>query len=204
MSLEELDNLLSNLRGTSEIIHFEEGLPIVFLIDEHHDNENNCIYSNIENALILIEQANVQIIGVESHSGGLKWDQYDQEYLEDEYYQNELVNTCPTFYNSMSNSEIFVHGIECWDILSKIECEISIQDNPYFGIEVTEHPLNIDRSKHFIKTLFELKEKNKINGNLILNCGSNHNTQIKEFVVNDEIFEITGYKASYVRLNTIG
>ena len=94
-------------------------------------------------------------------------------------------------------------GVECRDMLDKIQCDLSISDNIHYGNPVSLHPLNKDRSKHFIKTLFEHWNSKGSTGNLILNCGLNHNNHIVEFIEDDHIENITGVKANYIRLNTI-
>lgn len=190
-----------NIIGNYRILHFEKDAPIVFLIDEMHHNQN-CINNNINNALELIQNANITLIGVESHSGGLKWDQYDQVYLEDELYKMEVVNTCPDFANGLLiNHEEKIIGVECSDMLDKIYCNQIVMDNPHYGKPIPEHPLNKERSIHFIKTLFEKRNELGLQGNLILNCGSNHNLDIEELIINHKIDDIVDIKASYVRLN---
>lgn len=189
--------------GNYSILHFEKDTPIVFLIDEMHHNQE-CINNNIINAIELIENANVKLIGVESHSGGAQWDQYDQIYIEGEYYEKEIVNTCPDFANGLTHhKKAKIVGVECRDMLDKIQCELTVKDNPNYGKSVPEHPLNKERSKHFIKTLFEKRNELGGHGNLILNCGSNHNSDIENLIINGEIEKIVGFKASYIRLNTI-
>ena len=197
-----------NLFGSIEILHIETNSPIVFLIDETHDNDISTDY-NVKNAVELITKANVDIIGVESHRGGRVWDQYYGKYLSTFEIRSvkqykAAVNTYPYFALHIPvNYQDFVFGVECEGMLSKIHCNLAVDDNPYFGKPVVNHPLNIERSKHFIRTLFEIRERVNRKGNLILNCGSNHNTHIKEWVDLGEIEIITECKASYIRLNTI-
>jgi hypothetical protein len=192
-----------NLLGSLEILNEEPNSHIVFLIDEEHHNIN-CIENNVKNAIELIKNADVKIIGVESHSGGKQWDEYDQVYIDDEHYDYRIVNTCPDFANELSKTyNEYIYGVECEGMLNKIQCNLSVDDNQYFGIPIAEHPLNKERSKHFVQTLFEKRKQLNLKGNLILNCGTNHNTHIAEWIINGEIEQIVGYKSTYIRLNTI-
>lgn len=196
------------LIGSIEILHIETNSPIVFLIDETHDNLNS-INDNVQNAIELIKKAKVDIVGVESHRGGKQWGDYDEVYRPTVEIRNvkqfkKSVNTCPNFAIQIPGIyQDFVFGVEHEGMFNKIHCNLSVDDNPYFGKPVVNHPLNIERSKHFIRTLFEIRERVNGKGNLILNCGSNHNTHIKELIKKSEIEDITLYKASYIRLNTI-
>lgn len=194
------------LLGTLEILRTEL-FPTVFLIDEEHHNKE-CIENNIKNANELIAKANVEIIGVESHSGGKQWDEYKGVYSSDEQYDesinNIFVNDCPDFADELSkNYKDRIYGVECIGMLNRIQCDLTVNDNEYFGKPIAEHPLNKERSKHFILTLFKIRNCLNLKGNLALNCGGNHNSHIKEWIENGTIDEITNCKANYIRLNAI-
>jgi hypothetical protein len=190
-----------NLGGDLRILRAEKGLPIVFLFDEEHENLNGCIDENIKNAIALISKANVEIIGVESHSGGKQWDQYYQEYMDDEEFDKSIdniqVNNSPDFRNGLvKDYEDYLKGVECKGMLDKMECNSKIS--------ITENPLNIERSRHFIQTLFVKRKVLNLKGNLILNCGRDHNTHIADWIANGEIDNIAGFRANYIRIDTIG
>ncbi|WP_396194988.1 hypothetical protein [Flavobacterium sp.] len=196
-----------NLIGSVEILSLTPNTPIVFLIDEHHKNLNGCIDTNIENTKELIEKANVVLVGVESLAGGIEWNKENERYVEDDsdvklynFYKSTWTNGCTTFADSISiNHNNKVIGVESMGMMDKII------ENIYNGLftDVTEDPINLERSKHYIKTLFENRIELNLQGNLILNCGSNHNSHIEEWINNGEIEEIAGIKASYIRLNAI-
>lgn len=211
MNEAEINEILTDLIGTSKVLRFHEGCPIVFLIDENHDNLNNCIQSNIQNAILLIDNAKVVLIGVESQAGGKAWDYKQQrygDYLEWNFDRDNFIkpykSRCTTFANSCAKHEgANIIGVECWGMTHKIQADIFEEDSEYYGIDAAEHPLNFERSKHFIQTLFEEYNAQNLNGNLILNCGSNHNKHIEEMINQNEIDSITGMPATYIRINTI-
>ena len=184
--------------------------PIVFLFDEHHGNKNDCIIKNIENAKSLINNVNIALIGVESLAGGTEWDEETGDYVTDDlnekYYKEVIINgwknNCTTFCDALSiNNSHLIIGVESVGMMNKIEVDI-YNDNPAdISNAITNHPLSKLRSKHFIKTLLEHYSSKQLTGNLILNCGSNHNEHIEEWIKGGEIDEIVGVKATYVRIN---
>jgi hypothetical protein len=200
MNEAQLNEVLANLEGTSEILHFEEEVPIVFLFDEEHHNME-CKRANIRNALSLINEANILLIGLESRLGGRNWSEKNEEY-DDERYN--------LFYNCefkefeealMINHPEKLTGVESIGMRTKIldlwgKGEIDQHTMP-------DHYVNMLRSKHFIRTLFEEYRSNHYEGNLLLNCGQDHNTHIANWIVESKIDKITGQRASYVSINTI-
>lgn len=187
-----------NLCGSIKILTDE--IPTVFLIDEEHHNEKGT-ENNIANAIELITKANVQIIGIESQYGGTYWIEFDEKYSDDDIFDKgkdvSLTNDYTVFADSLRNNyDKYIYGVESFEIASKLECSKIEGD-------IKDHPLNIKRSEHMIRTLFEHRTRNKIEGNLILNCGCNHNTHIQEWFKSGEIDNITKVKANYVRINAI-
>ena len=189
-----------DITGTITVLSEEPNLPFVFLFDEKHKDEI-CLKNNLLNAVQLLENTNVNIIGVESHSGGKQWDQYYKVYLDDEDFDerddNVITNEWPNFAIELrENYANCIYGVECKGMFEKMYCNLVVNDN-----EILDHPLNKERSKHFIKTLFELRRLYEKSGNLILNCGRDHNTHIVEMIRDNSITEITGYQANYIRFN---
>ncbi|HET6225103.1 MAG TPA: hypothetical protein VFF27_02420 [Bacteroidia bacterium] len=193
-----------NLNGDLQTLRNEAGLPIVFLIDESHDNLNSCINKNIENAIELIKNADVRIIGVESRYGGKLWNEGDEEYEEENDNANDYKGGCTTFEDGLKEEyENYLFGVESFGIMSKIACSFG-KGNGLDSIDkISDHHLNKLRSKHFIKTLFEHHQANEVKGNLLLNCGRDHNTHIEEWIKSGEIDEIANHRANYIRINTI-
>ncbi|MEJ8841513.1 hypothetical protein WG954_03905 [Lacibacter sp. H375] len=202
----ELDDLgiqhTLNIVGHLDILQVIEGPPIVFLIDEKHHDQS--IKINVLNARELIKFASVEVIGVESHEGGFEWDESDETYYEefnDGNINNQQTNTCPEFANSLKELLITnIYGVECRGMLNKIECDLFDQ-SLFDANSIVNHPLQLGRSKHFIQTLFGHKIRNNKKGNLLLNCGSNHNSHIEQWIKSGEINAITNHPASYIRLN---
>ncbi|WP_289028505.1 hypothetical protein [uncultured Algoriphagus sp.] len=201
----------TKLHGKLTIINKNGNGPVVFLFDEHHGNLNDCITRNIENARTLISNCNIELIGVESLAGGIEWDKETEDYVEDD--SNERVykeftikgwkNGCTTFSDSLyqDNSGLII-GVESVGMMDKTELDI-INSNPEDQNEaIKNHPLTKLRSKHFIQTLLNHYISNNLKGNIILNCGKNHNSHIQEWIETGEINQIVGINAIYVRLNT--
>jgi hypothetical protein len=189
------------LNGRLCILRNDKGLPTVFLFDEEHGNKNDCIDKNIANAKILIINANVSIIGVESLLGGKKWDLEKEDYCKEDYdlfekrFAANWKNKCPRFADELSvNYKTFIYGVENLEMMEKISDEFQ---------EGIRHPLHMARSKYFIRRLFEHYNENKLTGNLILNCGSNHNSDIIGWINNGQIDKVAGFKANYVQINSI-
>lgn len=199
------------LHGDLHILREENGLPLVFLIDENHDNLNSSIDKNIINVIRLIEEANVRLVGVESYAGGKEWDEeignYVQDNFNERYYTEVLIkdykNNCLKFAEAIGeNHGNLVVGVESIGMMNKTEIDVITKNPTDIGKFIQDHELTKERSKHFIQTLFQEYYIRGINGNLVLNCGSNHNTHIQEWIESGEIDEITNHKANYVRINT--
>ncbi len=198
------------LQGSLRILLEEKGFPIVFLIDENHDNLNNCIDKNVKNAIALIAKAKVDIVGVECFAGGKSWDSEKMEY-SDNYFNKKLDDRYAESYKS-SNIKFsdglklkfnnYIFGVESFGMVHRMGEDFAI-GGKYYGTDVSAHPLNNERSKHFIRTLFEHHHDNNLKGNLILNCGIHHNRDIENWIEKKEIEKIANQKASYIRLNTI-
>lgn len=199
------------LYGSVSMLKKIGNAPIVFLFDENHNNLNDCIEKNIENAKILISNANIVLVGVESLAGGKEWDEETCHYVTDnsneKYYREVIMNgwtsNCTTFCDEISKSNPqLVFGVESIGMMNKIETDIYTQQPVCQSTAIKSHPLTKERSKHFILTLFNIYVSTKLKGNIILNCGSDHNTHIEEWIINDEIDNIVGIRANYVRINT--
>lgn len=173
-------------------------VPIVFLIDETHEAE--CIAQNTAIADVLVEQCNVSLIGVESRTGGFKWDDiYHHDYTSDFDCGEDStpINDWPGFAEHMSRSRVKVVGVECQGLSNELECDL--MDNPP-PPPIKDRKFNVLRSEHFIRTLFQLRRHYNLTGNLILNVGGNHNSHIASWITNQTIDTKAGQGAAYVRL----
>jgi hypothetical protein len=214
MNQEQLIKILQELKGRFNILSFQEGLPIVFLFDEKHKNLISTEF-NISNAIELIQKANVQLIGVESLAGGKEWDDESENYVQNDdnikWYNkclSEYKNDFTVFADELStNYNEMIYGVESIGMIDKTELDV-IEEYKNLNIEETRkyiktHKLTFERSKHFIKTLIELYISKKLKGNLILNCGLDHNTHIEQWIKKNMIYKIINGDYSFVRLNTI-
>jgi hypothetical protein len=198
----ELFGSLTNLNGS-------DNAPIVFLFDEHHGNENDCIIKNIENAKTLINNANIVLIGVESLAGGVEWSEETGNYVQDDYNEKWYAEGLKKYRNDhtefldelIKEYSSLIAGVESIGMMNKIEVDF-YNANLSGKVEVAHH-LHLERSRHFIKTLFDTYRIRQLSGNLILNCGSNHNRHIEEWVKSGEIDEIVDIRATYVRINNL-
>lgn len=205
--MEELIELLDSLHGNYEfLLPFNNLIPTVFLIDEDHSNINNSIQLNIENAISLINNSNVILIGVESLAGGMSWNkttgEFDVDSLDDKEYlkhRNNYRNDCVIFMEGLLEFEDLLTGVENIDIFDTIHVDVSFGRFP----DVESHPLNIKRSKHFIQTLIVEYINRNQGGNMILNCGRDHNNHFANWIHNQEINQIVGEDLNYVRISTL-
>ena len=196
------------LYSLATVLRNEENLPTVFLLDENHDNINNCIDKNVDNAMELIAKANVRIVGVESLAGGKEWDRETQKYAENNYNEKWYEESVKLYKNSCTHfaNEVkalypgYVVGVESIGMMNRVADDYS---NNLHRKETGRHALMATRSAHFIKTLFEQYSSKSDSYNLILNCGSEHNTDIENWINSGEIDEIAGTKANYIRINSI-
>lgn len=177
--------------------------PTVFLIDEHH-NHNFSTDNNIEIARDLISNNSLRLIGVESHYGGYKYDngtrRYENEYCEAEVCTHTIANTYTRFIDELSNENVIRIGVESEGLSDQIVFDAI--ENPIYRSQPYLHVNSIFRSIHFIITLFEEYKRRNIAGNLMLNCGSNHNNHIQMFIEQHIIDGITLTPASYYRIRS--
>ena len=188
---------LMELCGSMKVLLSEPDAPIVFLIDERHKHVESTD-ENIANARVLVRDADVTLIGVESHEGGCKWDDLAGDYSKWDYHNGEdaqAINDWPNFADAMRRSAWKVVGVECSYLFDQQQ-----GDFLFSNTQIQENRLNPDRSKHFIRTLLDLRSRNNLMGNLILNAGSEHQNHIEEWINDGTIESIAGQKASYVRL----
>ena len=178
--------------------------PTVYLIDEHH-HHNGSIDDNIRIANHLIANNNVRLIGLESHYGGYEYDngthRYDYNCYRDPLATvDNIANNCLRFEEGLVGNNFILVGVENEGLSTEMEIEVAT--NPLYGGHPQLHVNNIYRSIHFIKTLFEEYRRRNVDGNIILNCGSNHNNHIQMFIEQRIIDGITGTPANYIRIRS--
>ncbi len=194
LGIEQPIRILGNLLKLSS----ERATPVVFLVDETHAVD--CIRQNIENSKELMEYCGIAFAGVESHTGGFKWDDCYQHTYTGEFDSGENltpVNSYPQFAEGLRRLGLPVFGVECQGLSNELECDLI--DNPSGG-PIASRQLNLARSEHFIRTLFQMRDKHGLDGNMILNVGGNHNTHICNWIQDGSIEARVGHRAAYVRL----
>lgn len=191
------------LTGSFQVLRYDKDAPIIFLIDEYHceqeviDERSKAIDENILIALNLVRYGGVTFAGVESHTGGQIWSDLSEKYTDeyDDGTKQDPYNNCPKFADGLRAEGVLVFGVECEKMADSLygDCSASKEN-------IKAHKLNKERSKHFIRTLSELRTRNKLNGNAILNAGSEHNSHIRKWVESGEIDKIVDMRYSYIRL----
>lgn len=176
------------------------GVPVVFLIDENHGS-GDCIKQNLAIARELIEKATVKLIGVESHAGGEEWDVHEERYNGkfDMGEDTNAISDCPKFADEMRSSAAKVLGVESRSMSEEQQGDFCVGGS-WYGKQEKHHPLNEKRSEHFLRTLFELRRRHDLTGNLILNAGGDHNSHIESWIKDGTVETKARHKAAYVRL----
>lgn len=178
--------------------------PTVFLIDElHHDRS---IIDNIKIASSLIDKYDVKIIGVEGYSSlGCSFNKSNKDFsfagdFDSDLTKCECINDCAYFAQTMKRKNIKIVGVDSKELCTEMENDAEKGTWPKeFN---SHHPNNYYRSRFFLKVLFYEYNKLGGNGNMILNCGSDHNSHIFYSIYNNDIDSIINFRASYIRLRS--
>jgi len=186
------------VEGEITILRVVDGVPVVFLIDEHHETPA-CIDQNILNALIIIPRAGIDLVGVEGFEGGFRYDDFQGDYTQD-YIDGDLdpakqIGTHPEFANAIKEDGRKVVGVDCRGLDSEIVSQIATGE--YAG-EVKDHPNQKRRSEHMIKTLFRERARLMCPGAMILNAGRHHIDDLKVWIDDNTIDGRTGTSAAYI------
>ncbi len=161
------------------IIKHEEEKPYIFLLDEYHKN-GLVIADNIEIAKTLIHEQGVYLIGVEDYSS--KNDPYTGNVSHAMDYNSALLPdaNCITddetpFADALLKCGIPVVGVDSSGC--KDDIILSFNGKPFNS----DYPANLCRSKNFVLSLFVERAERRLNCNVLINCGSDHNAHIFEF-----------------------
>ena len=185
--------------------------PVLLLFDEYHSSIEG-IDQSIETFLEINSKIGIQIVGVEGYDGGIIWDTETGNYKVKDRFDINIVdsngilndtNACgnqPRFAKGIKD-EILTLGIDSKGMCNKIEtdCFDNNRDDQDY---IRNHPLQRERSKHFILTLLKFWEQNTRKGYKIaaLNCGRNHTTHIIQMHAKKEIANISFQKLSIIRI----
>jgi hypothetical protein len=188
------------LTGTVTVLREVPGAPTVYLVDEKHKHDPSAD-ENIQNAILLVEQADARLAGVEGYEGGRLFDDFDSLYrresINGDLIEVQRIGDYPRFANALSTRTKVV-GVDCRGLCGQVD--VAIANGDLDKDKSGDHPNQPVRSKHFITTLFEERRRLGLGGNLILNCGGKHNARLADMVQDGTIDDLTGEAASYVRL----
>jgi hypothetical protein len=181
LGLVEVEGVLTELR-------IVPGARIVFLFDEHHTTAQ-CIAENIQNAQILIDDAGVNRLYVESHAAGQAADQLN------------VVSGGPQFADHfIAQGNVEIEGVENRELFDQQHLDVGA---PLFwhGITLHTHPYDRVRSHCFIGSLFRSWRGEGMTGNVVLNAGRHHVDDIRDIIQWGEIDTLTGVAAvTYIRI----
>jgi hypothetical protein len=173
-----LSDLLAELphKPQFSLVHGPLAAPVLFLLDEDHGSPDT-IEQNIDVARALLEQGMVRLVGVEDY------------YAENDLYDGELAQAVSHPPSQLPHAahapapspfamRIFNAG---WPVVGVDSegWETEFLMDPGVG-PVGAHPAQRGRSMHFLRSLLAQLAKQSELGNVLLNCGSNHNEHILE------------------------
>ena len=172
-----------NIEGVVIELH-SDGMPVLFLIEEHHTTPE-CIAQNIANLTQLVANADVKLIGVESHVLG-------------DAAPGTVCNDHPEVANTFLNQAgVTVVGVESAELCNQIEEDIF---DGFWATGANTHPNNYLRSYFYLAGLFRFRRERGLDGNLALNAGRAHIDHIEKMVRCGRADELAGQAVAYVRV----
>lgn len=165
------------------VLRSTPGAPTLFLLDEFH----HCDACTDDNARIAdsLFSSGVCLVGVEGFEGGREWvyhnqqPQYSQRVVSDVVSRTTGISDYPRFAQKLLDLSRPVVGIDCAGLCDQVEVEM------YEGTwlpSMGRHPNHHRRSLHFVGTLFAAATARRVSGDLLLNCGAEHNADIERIV----------------------
>jgi hypothetical protein len=177
---------------------------------------------NVSNAIKLILEGGVKLVGLESHLGGRVWEygKYKTHWQDGIFIDLQSPIT-PVKHSTEGTDSLLKHtqfadglieyvekenlslnlkGVECEGLHDEVHCLIC--DG---GDKSEIERLHEFRSKHFLETLLHYYRGDS-RGNMILNVGKNHCQHIEKWVT-EEILDMIGKDAldfSYIRVSQDG
>lgn len=170
--------------------------PIVFLLDENHDVFGS-IKENIANASALVSGAGVMAIGIENVPAG--HDDFAATQASSPYFlpiPNQPAPAGP-FERAIREQGYRVVGIDSPGWIDQIVTDCG----EHQSAGAAKHPGQVERSKHFVRALFEDFQASRSTGNLLINSGADHNGHIMEIAEQPEAKRPEWWpNATFVRL----
>lgn len=168
--------------GDHRKLLFREGTPLVFLFDERHKEPS--IATSVKIAQLLIENTIIDMIGLEHYAVG-------------EASEGTAIGNTPEFFNGMADSGVVIVGVDNGTIFDEIVEDI---DSQYWAGDSGDHPRQADRTKHMIRSLLEQHRDRGLERAVILNAGRKHIDRIWYWIKTNQIDDIAGRPASYIRV----
>lgn len=148
--------------------------PIVFLLDEDHGIPQ-VVDENVAIADVLVKEFGVTVIGVEDYPARSDYWNVDQpqppSFLQ---AMPRQPHTQRRFEKAMRSCEYLVVGIDSAGWIEQILNEHSVSP----AMDVAKHHGQVERSKHFVRAIFDEYRARSLTGNALINCGANHNDHI--------------------------
>ena len=159
---------------SADVVPGAPDAPVVWLLDEYHQHEAS-IGQNIDIALALLAQDAAGLVGVE--------DYYAEDDLYDggeAYVEPHPPSDLPQAASADEPSRFAMAVYAVGHAVIGVDSEAWV--NQFLGEPgggpVGDHPAQWGRSMHFLRSLLSQYAARNASGNVILNCGSNHNTHL--------------------------
>jgi hypothetical protein len=147
--------------------------PIVFIFDEYHHDVNSTS-DNLELAASLIARHSLTLIGVEGYPS--PYDPCDESvdpsyarWSPARFPRRQSLATDVQFAEGIRANNVPIVGVENENLFCQLGADID---------RIDDDPINIHRSESFVLSLFWERKERTLDGDLMLNCGSNHGYHI--------------------------
>ncbi len=184
------------------VLRTNPGAPTLFLLDEFHHCDA-CTDDNVRIADRLFKSG-VRLAGVEGFNGGREWVYHGQQqpHYTERVVSGDVRGTCgisdyPRFAEQLLELALPVVGVDCAGMCDQAEVEM------YEGTWKTgRHPNHHRRSLHFVATLFATARAEGVTGDLLLNCGAEHNADIETLARSREPLPADWPNWNYIRVRS--
>ncbi len=168
---------------TRTVLRVKVAAPTLFLLDDFHHCDT-CTDDNVQIALDLFKQG-VCLAGVEGFEGGREWLYHDQQPGYSDSVVSDAVGTVPgigdypRFALALRAAALPVVGVDCAGMCDQVL--VDAYDGTW-PASAGRHPNHRLRSTHFVSTLLVAAQARGLTGDLLINCGAEHNSDIATVV----------------------
>ena len=169
------------------------GRPTLYLIDEYHHDDLSTD-ANIKWVSSWIDPGEA-LIGVEGFSGGEDYHPLLALHKDSErpVGLERQIGGYPRFAHALSEKGYRVEGVDSESI------QEDILENPMDSAEsLSRDPRHESRSKHFVETLLIRANELQEFGDLVLNCGAEHNDDVEKFIYAKSVPDLANYNVRRV------